>query len=241
MRDEQFVRTIRLIGPEAVEKLHHKSVTFVGLGAVGGYALEGLVRLGIGSVCLIDFDKVEPSNLNRQLLATWPDMGKNKVEIAAARVKAINPDCVVQAFPMYLTPENASEVVSQAGDLLVDAIDSVKSKCALLEAAYLAQKPVVSSMGAALRRNPTLVRTADLMDTTVCPLARTVRQELRKRGVGRGISVVYSPEPVSFTYHPEEGKVLGSLPTVTGIFGLNLAHLAMLRLLRVEKLPVQTN
>jgi tRNA A37 threonylcarbamoyladenosine dehydratase len=240
MREEQFARTTRLIGNESVESLHRKTVTFVGVGAVGGFALEALVRLGVGHVRLFDFDRIEVSNLNRQILATWPVIGEKKVEVAENRIKAINPDCVVESFDLFVSQENLEDVLKDSGDLVVDAIDSVQSKCALLAAVYQKGIPVVSSMGAALRRDPFLVRTADLMDTAGCPLARSVRQKLRAQGVGRGIPVVYSPEPVTFTYEKGEEKILGSLPTITGIFGLNLAHLGLKTLLG-GTLPGQRN
>jgi len=241
MKDEQFARTIRLLGLDAVNKLHAKTVTFVGLGAVGGYALEALVRLGIGHVRLFDFDSVEISNINRQILATWPEIGKKKILVAQERVKAINPDCTVEVFDRFVSLENLGEVLDGKSDLTVDAIDSLKSKCDLLFTAYANHCPIVSSMGAALRRDPSLVTTADLMETTGCPLARSVRQDLKKRGVGKGIPVVFSPEQVVYTYPQGEGKVLGSLPTVTGIFGLNLAHLGLQKLLDSDDLLFQTN
>lgn len=136
MREEQFARTIRLIGNESVESLHRKTVTFVGVGAVGGFALEALVRLGVGHVRLFDFDRIEVSNLNRQILATWPVIGEKKVEVAENRIKAINPDCVVESFDLFVSQENLEDVLKDSGDLVVDAIDSVQSKCALLAAVY---------------------------------------------------------------------------------------------------------
>ncbi len=248
MRSEQFLRITRLLGEEAVEQLHEKHVVVVGLGAVGGMALESLVRSGVGNLRIIDFDTVGITNLNRQILATYDTIGKPKTEVARERIMAINPDCKVEVLELFVQHETLDQILEGPIDLVVDAIDSLNPKCALLEAAYKRNIPIVSSMGAALRRDPFLVRRADLMDTYGCPLAKQVRTNLRKRGVGRGIDVIFSPELVRFTYkNPDEEEhadfneqisergrkrnVLGSLPTLTSIFGQNLAHLALTKLL----------
>lgn len=253
MRSEQFLRISRLLGEEAVEALHTKRVLLVGLGAVGGMCLESLVRSGIGMLRIVDFDTVGITNLNRQVLATYDTLGRLKTEVAEERIHAINPDCKVEALPIFLQQETVEQVFEGHFDLVVDAIDSLNPKCMLLEQSYKRKIPVISSMGAALRRDPFLVRKADLMDTYGCPLARQVRSNLRKRGVGRGIDVIFSPELVRFTYKkPEEEEhadfneqvseqgrrrnVLGSLPTLTSIFGQNLAHLALTKLLDEESL-----
>ncbi|HKL57997.1 MAG TPA: tRNA threonylcarbamoyladenosine dehydratase [Sphaerochaeta sp.] len=251
MQKEQFLRITRLLGDEAIEALHTKKVAVVGLGAVGGMCLESLVRSGIGAVRLVDFDLISITNLNRQILATHQSIGQPKIEAAAQRVKAINPHCIVEQLPLFVDSETVSQIFEGDVDLVIDAIDSLNPKCALLEAAYRQNFPIVSSMGAALRRDPSLVRTGDLMDTYGCPLAKQVRSNLRKRGIGRGIEVVYSSEEVRFTYkNPEDEEmaefneqisdkgrrrnVLGSLPTITAIFGQNLAHLALERLMGEE-------
>ncbi|MGH0052885.1 MAG: tRNA threonylcarbamoyladenosine dehydratase [Sphaerochaetaceae bacterium] len=253
MRSEQFLRITRLLGEEPVERLHEKKVVVVGLGAVGGMALESLVRSGVGNLRIVDFDTVGITNLNRQILATHETVGEPKTEVARRRILAINPDCNIEVLPLFVQQETLDEILSGPIDLVVDAIDSLGPKCALLEAAYKRDIPIVSSMGAALRRDPFLVRKADLMDTYGCPLARQIRTNLRKRDVGYGIEVIFSPELVRYTYKdPEEEEhadfneqissrgrkrnVLGSLPTVTGIFGQNLAHLALSTLLNEELL-----
>ncbi len=248
MRSEQFLRITRLLGEEAVESLHAKHVVMVGLGAVGGMCLESLVRSGIGSIRIVDFDTVGITNLNRQILATHKTLGKLKTEVAAERIQAINPDCSVEILPLFVQQETLNQILDGPVDLVIDAIDSLNPKCALLQEAYNRNLQVISSMGAALRRDPFLLQKADLMDTYGCPLARAVRTNLRKRGVGRGIEVIFSPELVQFTYRkPEEEEhadfneqiidrgrrrnVLGSLPTVTAMFGQHLAHLALSKLL----------
>ena len=258
MQKEQFLRISRLLGEETIESLHTKKVVVVGLGAVGGMCLESLVRSGIGSVRLVDFDLLSITNLNRQILATHQNIGRPKIEVARERVKAINPDCIVEELPLFVDNETVSQIFSDDVDLVIDAIDSLNPKCALLETAYREQFPIISSMGAALRRNPSLIRMGDLMDTYGCPLAKQVRSNLRKRGIGRGIEVVFSPEKVRFTYKrpedeehsafneqlSEQGRrrnVLGSLPTITAIFGQTLAHLALEKLIGSEAFVGEEN
>ncbi len=237
MDKRKLLRISRFIGEDAVNSLDDKFVVIVGVGAVGSYCLEALARSGIGSFRLVDFDKVEYSNINRQLVALESTIGKLKVEVAKARIHDIEVQTNVELLPIFLDENNIEQVVApnnkgKKPDLIVDAIDSVSSKCLLLKYAYTHSIPIVSSMGAALRKDPSLVQTGDLMKTHGCPLAKQVRTKLRKEGVGKGIQVVFSPEEVDFQYGQDGNKkVLGSLPTLTGIFGLNLAHLALNKLL----------
>lgn len=236
MDKRKLLRISRFLGDEAVDSLWDRFVVVVGVGAVGSYCLEALARSGIGTFRLVDFDTVEYSNINRQLVALESTIGKRKVDVACSRIHDIEHEIKVQTLPVFVDESTIEQVFApfegKTPDLIVDAIDSVKSKCLLLSQAYARNIPVVSSMGAALRKDPSLVRTGDLMDTWGCPLAKQVRTNVRKQGVGKGIDVVFSPEVVEFTYGQDERqKVLGSLPTLTGIFGLNLAHLALNRLL----------
>lgn len=213
--------------------------------------LESLVRSGVGWVRIVDFDTVGITNINRQILATHQTVGQNKTDVARARIKAINPHCTVDVLPLFVNNDSVDATLEGPIDLVIDAIDSLNPKCALLEAAYKRGIPVISSMGAALRRDPFLVRRADLMDSWGCPLARAVRAKLKRRGVGRGIDVIFSAEEVRYTYKsPDEEEhadfneqisdqgrrrnVLGSLPTVTAVFGQNLAHLALTKLVETE-------
>ena len=251
MQREQFLRISRLLGEEQVARLHAKRVVLVGLGAVGGMCLESLVRSGVGWIRIVDFDTVSITNINRQILATHETVGMSKTRVAEERIKAINPECTVEVLPLFVNNDTVAEIVGGEIDLVIDAIDSLNPKCALLEAAYTRGIPVISSMGAALRRDPFLVRKADLMESWGCPLARAVRTKLRRRGVGRGIEVIFSAEEVHYTYkRPEDEEyadfneqisdqgrrrnVLGSLPTVTAVFGQMLAHLALTTLLGSE-------
>ncbi len=243
----EFLRLERFIGIDNVELLKTKKIALVGVGAVGGFCLEALSRSAIGSFTLCDFDTVEESNINRQILALHSTVGKSKVALAKERVLDINSDAKVKALNYFADNTNYDEIFDGA-DLIIDAIDSLSAKVSLLEAAYKRGLPVISSMGAALRRNPELIRVADIYDSYGCPLARQVRSMLRKRDVGRGIDVVFSPEKVRFNYiRVEDDKdiiksdktldrgrdrvMLGSLSTVTAIFGLRLAHLALEKLL----------
>ena len=243
MDKRKLLRISRFLGEDAVLALQDKFVVVVGVGAVGSFCLEALARSGIGSFRLVDFDRVEYSNINRQLVALESTVGKLKVEVAKDRIHDIEKETNVEILPIFLDASNLQDVVApnsqgKRPDLIVDAIDSVPSKCLLLKYAYDNKIPIVSSMGAALRKDPSLVQTGDLMKTHGCPLAKQVRTTLRKEGVGKGIEVVFSPEEVDFQYGQDgHQKVLGSLPTLTGIFGLNLAHLALNKLLPTPMNP----
>lgn len=244
---DRFIRTRKLLGEERFQLLQSRTVTVVGLGAVGGYALEGLVRAGISRLRIVDHDTVQPSNINRQILALETTLGRPKTEVARERVLAINSACQVEALQLFAGEETLEQILTPRPDLLIDAIDSLNPKTQLLYGAYLSKIPIISSMGAALRTDPALIRTGDLFETSNCPLAKHLRKRLRNRGVGQGISCVYSIEPVDFAYEPpadddavvgetpfaDRGRkrnVLGSLPTVTGIFGLTIANQAIMRL-----------
>ncbi len=218
----------------------------VGLGAVGGHVVEGLARAGVSNLCLVDFDTIQPSNINRQILALTDTIGRPKVEVARERVLAINPDCRVEALQLFADSETIDQILTPRPDLLVDAIDSLNPKVQLLTEAYRRDISIISSMGAALRTDPTLIRCADLFDSKKCPLARRLRARLRRNGVDRGIVCVFSTEDVNFAYdepqretqlgetsYEDRGRkrrILGSLPTLTGIFGLIIANQAILRL-----------
>lgn len=248
---ERFSRISRLIGEEKLALLQRSRITLVGLGAVGSYALEALARSGIESFRLVDFDTVHPSNINRQLLALDSTVGKSKVEVARQRVLDINPRCRVELRQLVAGKDTLNEIFSRnsssssAGgetEMLVDAIDSLYSKADILEYAWNRGIPSISSMGAALRSDPSRIRIDDLMNTRMCPVAKKMRLLLRRRGVSRGITAVYSTEEVIFDYqsadrtplgnsqkdfqkaHRDPRHVLGSLPTLTGIFGLYLAN-----------------
>lgn len=239
---EQFQRIARFIGEENVEMLAGKTVSVAGIGAVGGFACEMLARCGVGHIRLLDFDTVSESNINRQITALHSTVGELKTDVMERRIRDINPDCFVESFPEFLTWDSHSRLFDGA-DFVLDCIDDVKAKADLLEDAWRRGIPIASSMGAALRKDISLIREGDLMDTSGCPLARRMRAEMRHRGVGRGIMAVYSPEPVSFTYTAPDSDpdaesirgrkrmVLGSLPFVTAVFGEMLSSIALRHLL----------
>lgn len=243
---DRFARIEKLLGRAKVSWLQDRSVTIVGVGAVGGYALEGLARSGIGRIRLVDFDVVDISNINRQLHALESTLGTLKVEAAKKRVLDINPHCQVEVLPLFANAENIDEILTPTPDILIDAIDSLTSKIDLLGAAYRRHIPIVSSMGAALRTDPGQICVTDLLKTKKCPLAKKLRKKLRQNGVGEGITCVYSTEEIDFDYgQPQEyengvssdeqkrrpRRLLGSLPTLTGIFGLTVANTALYTLL----------
>lgn len=249
---DRFTRLKRLIGPDRHALLQTKTVTVVGLGAVGGYALEGLARSGINHFRLVDFDKVCLTNINRQILALDSTLNRPKVEVAMERVRDINPDCQVETLELFVDSETVDKVLDPQPDLIIDAIDSLNPKIELLVRVKEQGIPVISSMGAALRTDPTLIRVDDVMDSWRCPMAKRVRKRLRRRGVEGGIPCVYSTEEVDFAHSgveivdegPDQGiergrirQVLGSLPTVTAIFGLTIANLAILQLSVEENVP----
>lgn len=190
---EAFSRTALLLGEEAVARLGRARVAVFGIGGVGGHAVEALVRSGIGSIDLIDNDTVAESNLNRQIIATRLTLGMPKVEAAAMRIHEINPDCQVRPIRAFYLPEEATSFDFSAYDYIVDAIDTVKGKVSLAVEAEAAGVPIISSMGAGNKLDPTAFRVADIYKTSVCPLARAMRIELKKRGVKK-LKVVYSEE-----------------------------------------------
>ena len=187
-------RTRALLGAEAYHRLESSRVLVVGVGGVGGYAAEMLVRSGIGSLCLIDADNVELSNLNRQLIATHRTIGKPKAILYAERFHSINPECVIDARCMYLDEQNVTEIISEDFDFVIDAIDTVSPKVALLRECLNRKVPVISSMGAGGRLDPSKVLLTDLWQTREDGLARTVRQRLKREGIRCKLPVVASTE-----------------------------------------------
>lgn len=228
-----YSRTEFLLGKDAMARLRQKRVAVFGLGGVGGYAQEALARSGIGALDLIDHDTISMTNLNRQILATRDTVGKSKAEIAAQRVKSIDPDIQVNALQMFFSPETASQFHFEDYDYVIDAIDTVTGKLALITAAKAAGTPIICAMGAGNKLDPTAFRVADIYDTAVCPLARIMRKECRKRGIDR-LKVVYSEEdPIVCTLPPEdpawaelpEGRnaLPGSCAFVPSVMGLIIA------------------
>lgn len=190
---DQFVRTELLFGREAMELLRNANVAIFGIGGVGGYTAEALARSGVGSLELIDSDTVCLSNLNRQIIATHDTIGRYKTEVMRERILSINPEAKVTVRNCFFLPENEQEFDFSAYSYVVDAVDTVTAKISLVMAAKKAGVPVISSMGAGNKINPAELEVADIYETSVCPLARIMRRELKKRGI-QGLKVVYSRE-----------------------------------------------
>lgn len=215
---DQFSRTALMFGTDGMEKLRNSRVAVFGIGGVGGYTVEALARSGVGTLDLIDNDTVSVTNLNRQIIALHSTVGQYKVDAAAARIRDISPDTVVNAHRCFFLPENADEFDFSQYDYVVDAIDTVKGKLEIIMQAKAAGVPVISCMGAGNKLDPSALRVTDIYKTQVCPLARVMRYELRKRGV-KSLKVVYSeeaphtPDPVLYAEVMEaEGGVRQSIP-----------------------------
>lgn len=193
MNDNQFSRTQLLFGREALERLAKAKVAVFGVGGVGGYAVEVLARSGVGTLALVDNDCVSLSNLNRQLIALHSTVGRLKVDVFAERIHDINPDCIVRKFPMFYLPENADEIALADYDYVVDCIDTVKAKLELIRRCHRLDIPIISSMGAANKLDPTAFRVSDISKTSMDPLAKVLRKTLRKEGILH-FKVVYSEE-----------------------------------------------
>ena len=230
---EEFSRSALLLGEAAVNKLAASRVAVFGVGGVGGFAVEALARSGIGALDLIDSDTVALSNINRQIIATQDTVGKYKVDVAKDRVKSINPDCIVRTHQVFYLPETAELFEFSEYDYVVDAIDTVSGKLMLVEAANAAGVPIICSMGAGNKLDPTAFRVADIYKTSVCPLARVMRRELKKRGI-RKLKVVYSEEePIPHRYSDEKAEAIpdgssrrsipGSVAFVPSVVGLIIA------------------
>lgn len=232
-----FERTQIVVGDAGLARLQGACVLVIGLGGVGAYAAEALARAGIGRLILADGDEVAPSNLNRQLLALDSTIGRRKVAVMAERIGEINPDCRLTLIDRFVAADEMPALVASGADHVLDAIDSLTSKLALLEAALRADVPTVSSMGAGGRTDPTRLQVGDLMTSRGCPLAREVRQRLRRRGLGRGVLAVWSDEPPRPPLPPEpmsRGRpraVNGTLSYLPALFGLTLAGVIVQRVL----------
>lgn len=210
-----FGRTEKLLGTESLNILKNKKVALFGLGGVGSYVLEALVRSGVGSFILIDNDTVAPSNLNRQLIALNSTIGKLKTDCAKNRVLDINPNVIVQTFPMFYIAETASEIDEELKtcDYIIDAIDTVSAKILLIEKAKEFNIPIISSMGTGNKLNPSLFQITDISKTSVCPLARVMRRELKQRNIKK-VKVLFSTE-VPQNHRPPAS--IGFVPSVAGL------------------------
>lgn len=217
--DDQFSRTGMIIGEAAVERLSQSSVIVLGIGGVGSYVVEGLARAGIGRLALVDRDVVDVTNINRQLPALHSTVGRPKAAVMAERVMDINPGCHITAAECFFMPDNAGDFDFTKYDYVVDAIDNITGKLTIIEKAYKEGVPVISSMGTGNKLDPSLFRITSIEKTKVCPLAKAMRRELKKRNI-RGVKVIYSEEePIKH----EEARTPGSISFVPSVAGLMIA------------------
>lgn len=227
---ERFARTELLLGSESMQRLKKARVAVFGIGGVGGYTVEALARSGVGTLDLIDNDKVCMSNINRQIIATEDTVGRYKADVAAERIHAINPHAKVNVHKVFYMPDTAGQFRFSDYDYVVDAIDTVTGKLMLAEQAAACGTPVISSMGAGNKLDPAAFQVADIYETSVCPLAKVMRRELRKRGI-QHLKVVYSKEPpLTPGDSPEDGGLMhikrpvpGSCAFVPPVAGLIIA------------------
>lgn len=237
MVEKRFLRTALLLGEDGLKRLRQSSVMIIGLGAVGGYALEAVARAGVGHLILVDFDKFDITNINRQILALDSTVGRKKIDVAKDRVLDINPECRVETVDMFVNAETIPELLKYEVDFVIDAIDALNPKCCLIEALYQKGMPFISSMGAALKSDPSCIHLGRLSDTKNCGLSKFIRKRLKKRGVDiKKITCVSSDEQTDLPETAIESSgdednpngrkrnTLGSLPTITAIFGLTIAN-----------------
>ncbi len=222
---EKFSRTELLLGTDAMKKLASSSVAVFGIGGVGGYVVEALARCGLGEIDLIDNDSVAESNINRQIIATTRTIGIQKVEVAKSRILEINPNIKVNVYQTFYTPETAGMFDFSKYDYVVDAIDTVVGKLSLIENSKKAGAPIICAMGAGNKLNPAMFEVADISKTSVCPLARVIRTELKKRRI-TDVKVVYSKEiPIKTGIKDEKTNksIPGSISFVPPVVGLIIA------------------
>lgn len=234
MVENQFERTALLLGKASVERLARKRVAVFGVGGVGGFVCEGLVRAGIGAIDIVDKDIVALSNINRQLIALHSTVGKNKVDVLEERLKDINKNLIIKKYKCFFLPETSETFDFREYDYVVDAIDTVTGKIELILKAKEAGVPIISAMGAGNKLEPAGFQVSDIYKTSVCPLARVMRRELKKRGVEK-LKVVYSKEePIKPKFEEGEEVVPGSISFVPPALGLIIAGEIVKDLIRVE-------
>jgi len=234
----QFERTRILLDAREQERLAHAHVLVAGLGGVGSYCAEALARAGVGRLTIIDHDVVAASNINRQLPALLSTVGQSKAELMAARIRDINPACELTVIREFLVPETVADIVPADVDYVIDCIDSLNCKVALVATSFERGLKVASSMGAGNKLDPSRIRIADISQTSMCPLASVMRKRLRKRGIPKGVLTVFTDEPgrAPLPPQPVEGRgraraVNGTISYMPPLFGLMLAGAVVQRLL----------
>lgn len=221
--DERFLRTSLVIGEDNIDRLSQSRVAVFGVGGVGGFVCEALARSGVGKLALIDGDTVAKSNINRQIIALQSTVGKHKAEVMKERILDINPNAEVEALNIFLKAETVSTIDFNQFDYIVDAVDDIKAKVLLAKLADENKIPIIAAMGAGNKTDPTKFEVSDIFRTSVCPLARIMRHELKKAGIKK-LKVVYSKEtPKNPPYRIEGEKTVGSLAFVPSVMGLIIA------------------
>lgn len=221
--DERFIRTSLVIGEDNIDRLSESRVAVFGVGGVGGFVCEALARSGVGNLALIDGDTVAKSNINRQIIALESTVGKHKAEVMKDRILDINPSAEVETHNIFFNAETASKIDFTQFDYIVDAVDDIKAKVLLAKIADENKIPIIAAMGAGNKTDPTKFEVSDIFKTSVCPLARIMRHELKKAGI-KNLKVVYSKEtPKNPPYRIEGEKTVGSLAFVPSVMGLIIA------------------
>lgn len=240
MHNQRFARTAKLIGLDGLEKLKNAHVAVFGLGGVGSYTVEALARAGIGSLSLFDYDTIDVTNINRQIPALDSTVGALKTDVLKARIADINPEAIIEAYPVRVDIENLPGFLEAGFDFVVDAIDMVSSKIALIEQCQQRGIPIISSMGTGNKLDPSQFKIVDINKTRTCPLAKVIRKELKSRGIRKQI-VIFSTEqpikPLKFDWEPEpQGRreTPGSISFVPSVAGLMLAAHVVTSLLQSE-------
>lgn len=248
MKDLSWLsRTSLLIGEEALNRLTQKHVMVVGMGGVGSFAAEFIARSGIGQMTIIDGDVVDPTNRNRQLPALATTHGISKVQIMAERILAINPEMKLNVVQQFVDPEMVKEQLARQPDFIIDAIDSITPKVTFIEMAYRSKIPLVSSMGAGAKLDPTQLQVVDISKTWNCPFAQQIRKNLKNRGISRGVKVVFSPEdPIKESLMLTDGKnfkksAYGTISYMPATFGAVTASVAIRKLMMPDFSPVRMN
>jgi len=232
---ERFIRTQMLLKEEGLKRLARSRVLLFGVGGVGGYAAEALARSGVGAITLVDNDRIAPSNINRQIIATDETLGKLKTEVMQERIRTINPDCRVTCHKVFYLP-GTEGIITKDYDYILDAVDTVSAKIDIIMKAQALDVPIISCMGTGNKLRPELLQLEDLFNTSVCPLCRVMRHELKKRGVTR-LSVVFSPEE---PLKPEQAlngadpRTPGSVSFVPPVAGLLMASRVIRDLAAIE-------
>lgn len=227
---EQFARILRMLDSKWLENLQNKKVAVFGLGGVGSYVVEALVRCGIGGIVLVDHDKIDITNINRQLYALHSTVGMNKVDVAKARCLDINPNLNITTYQQFYLPDQGMENIFCDCDFVIDAIDTVKAKIALIENCYKLKIPIISSMGTGNKLDPECFKITDIYKTSVCPLARVMRRELKHRGIKKCL-VLYSEE----LPQKVDGATPGSVSFVPSVAGLMIAGYVIKELAKENK------